>query len=186
MRSANAVKDINDVVGDVQSFVADNRETLGHDVGQAGLGDSSPRRQHRRHQADAAHHPRRVPELPQHLPARPGHVHRRHRAQQLRQPDLVPVRRDSGGVTAGRRAVGEAVRAVPGADRQEPAVQLPADRRKPLRRRSGPSQRDHLQRGLDAAGLRSTPGTRRCTCTPGRGAPAAPAPDPPPGPTGHP
>ena len=46
--------------------------------------------------------------------------------QQLRQPDLLPVRRDSGGVAAGRRAVGEAVRAVPGADHQEPPVQLPA------------------------------------------------------------
>ena len=45
------------------------------------------------------------------------------------------MRRDPGGIAAGRRAVGETVRAVPGADHQEPPVQLPAARREPLRRR---------------------------------------------------
>lgn len=38
------------------------------------------------------------------------------------------------------------VRAVPGADHQEPPVQLSADRRKPVRGHRGPAQRNHLQR----------------------------------------
>ena len=54
---ANAVSALNDVVGDVQSFVADNREVAGYDVGQAGVGVSGAERQPRRHQADAAHRP---------------------------------------------------------------------------------------------------------------------------------
>ena len=45
----------------------------------------------------------------------------------------------------------EAVRAVSGADREEPRVQLPAPRDQPVRRRPGPARRDHLQRGLAAA-----------------------------------
>ena len=75
--------------------------------------------------------------------------------QQLRQSDHLPLRRGAGRVAVGRRAVGEALRAISGADHQEPPVQLPADRVSELLRRChGAAERDHLQRGLDAARLR--------------------------------
>ena len=40
----DAVSALNAVVGDVQSFVADNRESLGSDIGQAGIGVSGAER----------------------------------------------------------------------------------------------------------------------------------------------
>ena len=157
--------DINDVVGDVQQLRRRQPRDARHDVGQAGVGHHRPRSR------ASTTSSRRCTSRPTafqnflniYQPAQ-GTLHRRARRQQLRQPDLVPLRRDPGGVAAERRAVGQAVRAVPGADRQEPAVQLPPARREPLRRRSGPTQRDHLQRGLDASGLRSTARDRRRTC----------------------
>ena len=69
-----AVNDLNDVVGDVQQLRRRQPRDAGHHVGQAGVGHPGTRRQPRRHQADAAHRARRVPELPQHLPAGPGHA----------------------------------------------------------------------------------------------------------------
>ncbi len=74
--------------------------------------------------------------------------------QQLPEPDHVPVRGNPGGLTHGCRTVREVVRAVSGADHQEPPVQLPAARTQPDRRPHRPAQRTDLQRGLDAPGLR--------------------------------
>ena len=50
----------------------------------------------------------------------------------------------------------QTLRAVPGTDRQEPAVQLPRWGESLRRGHPGQTQRSHVQRGLDAAGLRST------------------------------
>ncbi len=123
---ANAVRDLNNVVGDVQTFVADNREALGTTsdklagVTQA-LTDSLGDIKQVLHVT-----PQHFAELREHLATRTGRGEQRADAQQLRQPGFLSVRRYSGGVTAGRRAVGEALRAVPGADHQEPPVQLPS------------------------------------------------------------
>jgi len=152
---ADAVRDLNNVVFDVQSFVADNRESLGTTsdklagVTQA-LTDSLDDVKQFLHVGPSA-----FQNLHQHLSTGPGRGERHPGAQQLRRPDQFPLRCGAGGVPAGRRTVGEAVRAVPCADRQEPPVQLPAARREPLRRCHGAAQRDHLQRGLDAARLHS-------------------------------
>ena len=69
---ANAVHDLNAVVGDVQKFVADNREALGTTSDKLASSLHGADRQPRRHQADAAHRPQRAAELHEHLPARPG------------------------------------------------------------------------------------------------------------------
>ena len=151
----SAVEDLSAVIGDVQSFADDNREAIGTTSDKLAVDQYGTGRQSRRPQADAAHRPDDGRELLQHLRAGQRIADRGAGGQQLRQPDQLPLRRDPGGVAAGRRAVGETVRAVPGADRQEPAVQLPADRREPPRRRAGPTQRGHLQRGLDAPRLRA-------------------------------
>ena len=151
----DAVAAINAVVGDVQSFVAENREALGATSDKLASVSHDAEREPRRHQADPAHRADRAAELHQHLPAGAGHADRRAGDQQLRQPDQLPLRGDSGGVEAGRRTVGEAVCAVSGADHQEPSVQLPAAGREPVRRRHRSAQRGHLQRGLDAPRLRS-------------------------------
>ena len=54
--------------------------------------------------------------------------HRGARVEQLRQSDHLPVRGDSGRLPAQQPASGQTLRAVFGADHQEPPVQLPADR----------------------------------------------------------
>ena len=147
----HAVRNLNDVVGDVTSFLADNREAVGTtsdklaSVSQAVTESLDDIKQ------TPARCPYRVPELREHLPTRAGHAERCIGAQQFRQPDPVPVLGGAGRIAVGRRAVGEAVRAVSGADHQEPSVQLPAAGRKPVRRCLGASQRSHLQRGLAAA-----------------------------------
>ena len=76
-------------------------------------------------------------------------------------PHPIHLRRNPGGLTLGRGAVGEAMCAISRSDLQEPAIQLPATWREPLRRCSGAAERDHLQRGLAASGLRSTAGRQR-------------------------
>src|SRR4029453_19320378 len=54
-------------------------------------------------------------------------------------------------------------------DHQEPPVQLPPDRRELLRRCIGASKRNHLQRRLDAAGLRAAGACTAPRSTSGRG-----------------
>ena len=158
---ANAVSDLNTVVGDVQSFVADNREALGTTsdklagVTQA-LTDSLDDVKQTLHVA-----PNTLQNYVNIYEPANGAVTGVLDDQQLRQPDHLHLRRGSGGVPVGHRAVGEALRAIPGADHQEPAVQLPAVGSELLRRCHGPAERNHLQRGLDAAGLRSAAGAAR-------------------------
>ena len=166
----DAVRDLNAAVGEVQTFVAENREALGTTsdklagVTQA-LTDSLDDIKQFLHVA-----PNTLQNYVNIWQPAQGAVEQRADDQQLRQSDLLPVRRCSGGVTAGRRAVGEAVRAIPGADHQEPPVQLPARRAERLRRCHDAAERAHLQRGLDAAGLHSAAAaTCRSACT-GRGA----------------
>jgi phospholipid/cholesterol/gamma-HCH transport system substrate-binding protein len=106
---ANAVKDLNDVVGEVKDFV--------------GVNDADP--EPRRHQTNAAcpaecRSQRREP-----LPTRPRDPERHCVGEQLRRSHHFFVRGNTGRFAAGRRAVGETMRAVPGADRQESGVQLP-------------------------------------------------------------
>ncbi len=153
-----ALAALNGLVSDVQSFVADNREALGATADKmASVSDA----------VDAS-----LDDLKQTLHVAPnalqnfmniyqpaqGTLSGATGAQQLRQSTAVPVRGDTGGVSDGRRRVGKTVCPVSGADRQEPAVQLPSPRRKPGRRRGSAAERGHLQRGLDAAGLRSATG----------------------------
>ena len=160
-RSVRAVEDLNAVVGDLQSFVADNREALGTTSDKlasitTALVESLDDIKQTLHLA-----PTTFQNFSNIYRAGQGCVHRRAGGQQLRQPDRIPLRSDSGRVPHGRRAIREAVRAVPGADREEPPVQLPAVGFEPLRRSTGQAQRGHLQRGLDAARLRSAGRRRR-------------------------
>ena len=172
------MRDLNAVVGDVQSFVADNREALGTTSDKlasitTALVDSLDDIKQTLHIA-----PTTLPELQQHLRAGQRFVHRRAGGQQLRQPDRLPLRCNPGRLPPGGRASREAVRAVPGADHQEPPVQLAAAGVRPFRRRAGQAERGHLQRGMDAARLRSaTAVRRRAAACPGPPLPAeAPAP----------
>ena len=121
-----AVADINMAARDVQSFVADNREAIGTTSDKlASISKALVESLDDIKQA-LAYCAHRVSEPRQHLRAHPFLVDRGAGSKQLRQPDHVFVRSDSGGVAAWRRAVGQAVRPVPGADHQKPAIQLPA------------------------------------------------------------
>ena len=123
----HAVKDLNAAVGDVGRFVADNRERIGTtsdklaSVSQALVDSLDDIKQ------TAARRSRTTfQNFAQHLSTGAGHADRRAGGQQLRQPDHLHLRRDPGRVAAECRAVGETVRAISRADRQEPPVQLPA------------------------------------------------------------
>ncbi len=166
------VDDLNSASAKVKDFVAENREALGTTSDKlAGIttavNESLDDIKQTLHVAPTAFQNFINIYEPAHasLDGRAG-------TEQLRQPDLVPVRSNSGGVAAERRAVGEVMRAIPRPDHQEPAVQLPAVRGEPPRRCHGATQRDHLQRGLDATGLqpRRTPGAGRAAAR-GRTAP---------------
>ena len=71
-----AVNDLDMAVGDVQSFVADNREAARCDLRQARIGVHGLGPEPRRHQADPAHHPDSVLKLHQHLSTRAGRADR--------------------------------------------------------------------------------------------------------------
>ncbi len=81
-----------------------------HHVGQVGRGDPGVERQPGRREAVPARRAQHVAELREHLAAGPGRGEQRADDQQLRQSDFLLVRRRAGGVPAGCRAVGEAVR----------------------------------------------------------------------------
>ena len=147
--------DLNAVVGDLQSFAADNREALGTTSDKlasitTALVDSLDDIEQALHIA-----PTTVPELQQYLRAGQRCADRRAVGQQLRQSDQLPLRSNSGGFPPRCRAGLQAVRAIPGADREEPPIQLPTTGFEPSRRDTGQAQRGHLQRGMDASGLRS-------------------------------
>ena len=132
-----AVEDLNAVVAEVQSFVADNREALGTtsdklaSITTAVVESLDDIKQTLHVGPTVLQNFNNIYE-----PAN-GALTGALAVQQLRQPDHLPLRSDSGRLTAGRRASGETVRAVPGADHQEPPVQLPAVRGEPLRRSTG-------------------------------------------------
>ena len=127
-RGRRAVRDLNTVVGDVQTLRRRQPGVAGHHVRQAGRGVPGAERQHRRRQAVPARGARHVPELRNIYQPAQGAASAIAGGQQLRQPDRIPLRRSAGGVAPGRRAVGETVRAVSGTDHEEPPVQLSADR----------------------------------------------------------
>ena len=152
---ANAVRDLNDVAGDVTNFVADNREALGTTSDKLAVGDRSAVNESLDDIKQSLHvgptafqnfvniyNPRKV--------ALTGAV----AVNNFANPIQFLCCGGAGGIATRRRAVGQVVRAVSGADLQEPSVQLPAPRLESLRRRHGAAQRNHLQRGLAAAGLR--------------------------------
>ena len=150
-----AVEDLNAVVVDVQDFAADNAEA----IGTASDTMASITRVLVESLDDIKQTLHIAPTVLQNFnniyePAQ-RFTDRRAGHQQLRKPGLLPVWCNSVRIPSGRRAIGETVRAVFGAHREEPPIQLPAVGREPLRRRAGPAQRSHLQRALDAARLRS-------------------------------
>ena len=123
--------------------------------------------------------PELVPEFPEHLRAGTGHAHRCVGDQQLRQPDPVHLWGSAGRLAVGRRAVGEVVCAIPGADHQEPSVQLSAAGREPVRRSRWPGRmrsptartgcaRTTFRRPADRARWRSRrpPPTAAAACEP--------------------
>jgi phospholipid/cholesterol/gamma-HCH transport system substrate-binding protein len=146
-----ALEDLNTAVGDVQTFVADNRETLGvtsdklTSVSQA-LVD-------------------RLDDVKQVLHVAPGTLQGLSNIYQPAQASLSttpvvnnfanPIEFLCGAVQAASRLGAEQsskLCVVPGTHRQEPPNELSTDRTEPLRRCSGQAQRDHVQRGLDATG----------------------------------
>ena len=143
-------------VGEVASFVADNREALGTTSDKvagdlAGVGG-----QPRRHQADAAHRADRVPELHQHLPTRAGLADRRAGDEQLLQPDrsscAAQSRRPRGSDAEQSAKLCVQYLAPIVKNRQYNFLPLGLN---PIVGAPGPPQRGDLQRGLDAARLRS-------------------------------
>ena len=146
--------------------------SAGHHVGQAGLGDTGADRQPRRHQADPARGADRVAELRQHLPAGPG----------VRSARCSTVNNFANPITFLCGAIQAASRL--GAEQSAklcvqylaPIIKnrqynFPPIGAEPLRRRAGAAQRGHLQRGLDAARLRSAATAAECR----RRRPPAPA-----------
>ncbi len=177
-----AAQDLNAVVGDVRSFAADNREALGTTSDKlasitTALVDS-------------------LDDIKQTLHIAPTAFMNFNNIYEPANGALTgalavnnfanPIGFLCGAVQAasrlGGRAGGETLRAVPGADFQEPPVQLPAVRGGPLRRPTGQAQRGHLQRGLDAARLRPAgreyARRRPNRLRPGPLPPAVPAPGP--------
>ena len=158
---ADATKGLDGAVNDLRGFVAENREGLGVTVDQlnaitTALNDS---------RGDVKQILHITPTVFQNFmniyqPAQSavtGHPGPR----QLRQHRPIHLQRNPGRVAARLRAVVEAVRPVPGADHQEPPVQLPAAGHQPVRRGIGAAQRDHLQRGP----AESAPAAAACGCT---------------------
>lgn len=131
-----AAEDLNAVVADVAASPPSTASDR-HRIRQARVNHHRAGRQPRRHQADAAYQPDGVAELQQHLRTGQRRADRRAGGQQHGQPNRLPVRRDPGCLPAGRRASGQIVRAIPGADREEPPVQLPAAGGEPVRRGAG-------------------------------------------------
>ena len=131
----SAVDNLNAVIGDVKDFVAENRETLGTTSDKlasvtTALNQSLDDIKQTLHIA---------PTLFQNFvniyqPAQ-GALTGALALNNFANPITLHMRGDSGGIPARRRTVGEIVCAVPGADYQEPPVQLPATGDEPLRRR---------------------------------------------------
>ena len=173
------------VVGDVASFVAENREALGTTSDKlasvtTALVESLDDIKQALHIA-----PDGASELREHLPARECYTYRRAGGQQLRQPDWVHLRGGTGGLPIGRRATSKLCVQYLAPIVKNRQYNLPPLGFDPLRRSAGPAQRGHLQRGLDAAGLCSAaPHRRRARQPPpapgpprpGRAAPAGSAP----------
>ena len=151
----DAVVGLDAVVGDVRSFVADNRETLGTTADKLASVSPALDRQSRRHQAGLHIAPNELQNLMNIYQPAQATLGGAFAFNNFAEPDHVPVRRHPGGVSTGCRTVGQAVRPVPGADRQEPPVQLPPARREPHRRGHRPTERGDLQRRLAATGLRA-------------------------------
>ena len=158
-----AVADLNTAVTDMRGFLVENRDSVGTtfdklaEITQA-LGESSADLKQTLHVA-----PTGISNFINIYEPANARNNRRTVRHQLQQSAQLHLRGDSGRLTAGCRTVGEIVRPIPGPDIQEPAVQLPRPARIqrcarsaiPSRRRAGAAQRGHLQRGLDASGLRS-------------------------------
>ena len=167
---ANAVRDLNAVVGDVQSFVADNREALGTtsdklaSVSQA-LADSLDDIKQTLHVA-----PTTFSELRQHLPARPGRAHRMPCINNF----ANPISFLCGAIQAASR-LGAEQSAKLCVQYLAPIIKNRQYNFPPLGRTSWSAPRrgptSHLQRGLDAARLHSAAPSadrrlrrRRATC----------------------
>ena len=151
----NAVQNLNDVVGDVQNFVADNQEALGTtsdklaSVTQA-VNDSLDDVKQLLHVAPTAFQNF----LNIYQPAQ-GTLSGALAVNNFANTIQFLCCGSTGRSPSGRQGVSEAMRAVSGADHQKPPVQLPAAGRESFRRSLSPSQRTHLQRGLATTRLRS-------------------------------
>lgn len=156
----NAVRNLDDVLGGVRDFVSQNRESVGTtsdklaSVSRA-LTDSLDDIEQLLHVTPTA-----LQNFVSIYQPAQGTLSGALSINNLSDP-ISFICGGAGGGTFGRRAVGQAVRAIPGADRQESPVQLSTHRREPDRRCQRAPQRGHVQRGLDASGsrvVRAVPG----------------------------
>ncbi len=136
---ANAVRDLNAVVGEVQTFVAENRESLGTTSDKLARGHPGAHRQPRRSQSSSCTSARNT--LHENYvniwqPAQ-GRGQQRPDDQQLLRPDLIPVRRQSRQPPARRRESAKlCVQYLAPSSSRTVTVQLPAGCAERVRRAS--------------------------------------------------
>ena len=151
-----AITDINgaSATSQLSSPTTASRSARRSDQAYRGL---QPGREHRRHQTGPARLPHAFQNFLNIYQPAHGAFDRRAGRQPVRQSDPIPLRGNPSRLTAGRRAVRETLRAISGADHQEPPINfLAAWVMQPVF--VGPQarpERNHVQRGLVAARLRS-------------------------------
>ncbi len=143
-------------MGEVQTFVADNREALGTTSDKLAGVTAGADRQPRRCQAVPARGAQHVAELRQHLATRPGRGEQRaddRTTSPIRSPSCAALfRRRPGWAPSSRRSCACNTWRRSSRTGSTTSCPLGAER---LRRRHGAAQRADLQRGLDATGLHS-------------------------------